>query len=87
MENSTGVSIEIRPLTVELNQEQVVTGDCVIIRTSTHADTQESVFGHCTSRFHPLATESNYPSPIGCCAPAALREGCFWILDLMKLFP
>lgn len=49
-----GYVIHLRPVTVELNAEQVETGDFAIVRGKTPFEDTERVFGYCTDRFHPL---------------------------------
>ena len=49
-----GHEIHLRPVTVELNKEQVETGDFAIVRGVSPAEPTERVFGYCTDRFHPL---------------------------------
>lgn len=49
-----GFEIFTRPVTVELNGEQVETGDFAVIRGTSIDDPEERVFGYCTDRYHPL---------------------------------
>ncbi len=49
-----GFQIHLRPVTVELNSEQVETGDFAIVRGKSPYEDTERVFGYCTDRFHPL---------------------------------
>jgi hypothetical protein len=49
-----GFSIYLRPVTVELNGENVETGDLAIVRGVSPFDNKEVVFGYCTERYHPL---------------------------------
>lgn len=49
-----GFSIHLRPVTVELNGEQVETGDFAVVRGVSPADETERVFGYCTERYKPL---------------------------------
>lgn len=49
-----GFGIVLRPITVELNGEQVETGDFAIVRGESPYDRKEVVFGYCTDRYAPL---------------------------------
>ncbi|GEM_PF-3224633 len=49
-----GFGIFLRPITVELNNEQVETGDFAIVRGKSGYDNKEIVLDYCTERYHPL---------------------------------
>lgn len=49
-----GFGIFLRPITVELNNEQVETGDFAIVRGKSSYDNKEIVLDYCTERYHPL---------------------------------
>ena len=49
-----GYEMMTRPVTVELNGEQVETGDFAVVRGTSQDDPVERVFGYCTERYHPL---------------------------------
>ena len=49
-----GYKMMTRPVTVELNGEQVETGDFAVVRGVSLDDPVERVFGYCTERYHPL---------------------------------
>lgn len=49
-----GFSIHLRPITIELNGEQVETGDFGIVRGSSPYELEEKVFGYCSDRYQPL---------------------------------
>ena len=49
-----GFEIELRPITVKLNEKRTETGHFAIVRTASPYDLQEVVFDYCTERYHPL---------------------------------
>lgn len=49
-----GFDIALRPITVELNGENVETGDFAIVRSASPYDQKEVVFGYCSDRYTPL---------------------------------
>ena len=49
-----GFEVFTRPITLELNGEQVETGDFGVVRGKSPYDQNEVVLGYCTDRFHPL---------------------------------
>jgi hypothetical protein len=49
-----GFPILLRPITVELNDEQAETGDFAIVRGRSPYEENERVFGYCSDRYQPL---------------------------------
>ncbi len=49
-----GFSIELRPITLILNDEEVETGDFGIVRGASEFDEKEIVLGYCSERYKPL---------------------------------
>lgn len=49
-----GFGVELRPITVRLNGEDVETGDFAIVRGESPYDRKEVVFGYCSDRYTPL---------------------------------
>jgi len=49
-----GFQIHLRPITLELNGEQIETGDFGIVRGASPYEQEERVFGYCSERYTPL---------------------------------
>jgi len=49
-----GFPVVLRPITVNLNDEQVETGDFAIVRGKARSNAKEIVFGYCSERYLPL---------------------------------